>query len=194
MTPEEVYQDYVALKAHFSSKYNYQMYEGKIKTSTKSVGFQRDKTFFQKISKHKDPHTLLLANIAVNKKAYVRTIAYSSDAEQLYAEHTRKMQALFYIFKRDLTQLTDSFDNNLKVIDCNHPKIVVLYLGNEITLETLCIITSITNCIDHWEKKLPDDPVMSDLTFQIRKYLPFIKFDTGKYKKAIVSEFTDRVC
>lgn len=192
MNASDVYQDYLALKAHFSSKYNYQQYEGKIRTSPKAVSFVRDKLFFEKVGKHRDPHTFLLANIVNNKKAFIRTIAYSNDAERLYIDHSARIQSLSYIFKEDLKRLSDNFDSNIKVIDRNHPRIVVLYLGEEITLETLCIIISITNCLGYWEKHFADDPVMNDLIFKIRKYMPFINYDRDKFKKAIVDEFNNR--
>lgn len=192
MTPAAVYQEYVALKAHFSSKYNYQQYDGKIKISEKASGFVRDKLFFAKVGKHRDPCGFLLANIVEDKKAFIRKLAYSNDAERLYMDHAAKLQALSYVFRQDLKKLEDDFNSNLKIIDCNHPKIIVSYFAKEITLETLCIITSITECINYWEKHFADDPVMTDVLFRIKKYTPFIHYDKVKFRKAIVLDFRDR--
>jgi hypothetical protein len=192
MNAAAVYQDYVALKAHFSSTYNYQMYEGKIRISEKASGFVRDKLFFAKVGKRRDPHGFLLANIVEDKKAFIRKLAYSNDAERLYMDWVAKIDALSYIFKQDLKKMEDDFNSNLKIIDRNHPWIIVLYLGKEITLETLCIITAITECSTYWEKHFAEDPVMQDVLFRIKKYTPFIHYDSVKFKKAIVSDFRDR--
>lgn len=190
MSAETVYQDYMALNAHFNSNYNYERYNGKMKTSTKSSSFVQHKLFFEKVGKHKDPHTFLLANILTKKKIFIRDIAYSKDAERIYTDYIAKMQALTYVFKQDLKKLIDDFDANLKVD--GHPHIVVLYLGEHITLETLCIVCQLTGCLKHWKEKLSGDPVINEVLFKINKYTPFLQYDKTTFRRVIVDEFKNR--
>jgi hypothetical protein len=190
MTTLEIYEDYLALKAHFTTNYSYQKYHGKIRASEKAVSYVRDKLFFQKVGKHKDPHRFLLANIIENKKAYIRNIAYDEEANRRYTEYVARIESLGYLFKQDLKKLDDDLKSNL--YDSNHPKLVVLYLSKEILLETLCIVARETNIIQHWEKAYPYDPVMEEVITKIIKYIPFIEYDRPKFRKFIADEFGNR--
>ena len=57
MTPFEVYCEYVSLKNHFTKlDYDYIKYNGKMRLKPTSFQKRKDKLFFEKISKHSDPH------------------------------------------------------------------------------------------------------------------------------------------
>lgn len=187
MDAAEIYQDYLALKAHFSGSYSYQKYQGKIRASLESVGFQRDKFFYMKVAKHRDPHRFLLANIATDKKAFIRSLAYSADAERIYIDYVARTESLGYFFKEDIKKLGGDLKSNL--YSCNHPPIVVLYLSKEIMFETLCIIIKETNMLERWEKAYPYDPMMEEIIFKIKKYTPFIKYERVKIRRILHDEF-----
>lgn len=192
MTPEEVLQEYQALKRHFSSTYDYHRYGGKLRTSTTSASYQRDKLFYQKVGKHKDPKRFLLANILHDKKVYIRSLAYDAEAERIHMEYVARVESLSYIFKQDLKKLDDNLNSNLQSLDCYHPKIIVLYLSKQICLETLCIVAKETAIVGNWERVFPYDPVIEEIIFKIKKYTPFITFDRIKFRKFIADEFLDR--
>jgi hypothetical protein len=191
MNAETVYKHFIALKAHFGSTYDYHRYDGRINTSLNSASYKKAKIFCAKIGKHKDPQRFILANMLVNPKVWVGTIAYSEEAEYIYQEHVRITDSLFYIFKQDIKKLENEFKDNLKM-SSTHPNIVLLYFSKEITLETLCIVATEARCITDWTSHYEYDPVMQDLIMKIKKYTPFITYDRTKFRKAMAEEFADR--
>ena len=65
----------------------------------------------------------------------------------------------------------------------------MLYLRDDIMLETLCILCELSGCLKYWSKKFEYDPVMEQIINKIVKYIPFIEFDREKYKKILASQF-----
>ena len=192
MTPFECYKAYSALKLHFTTDYNYKAYNGAVRLKQESFERRNDKVFFAKVAKHPDALNFLMVNILHDPKAWIRNIAYSKEAEDRYRDWQKKRQSLAYIFKEDLKKLDGSFDENLRTITNQHPPIVVKYLAGDISLETLCVICSITGCIKHWDKKMADDPVWDELSRRVKKYNSFLEFDSSKFKKIILDVFKDQ--
>ena len=191
MTPYEAYREYLALKSHFSNKtYDYFKYNGKLKSATiDSYEKRRDKLFFMKLAKHKDPINFLVANFVENDRTWIGNIAYNEEAEKRYYNWLKKNQSLTYIFTSDLSKLDDNFDSNFLVEDNSHPNVLKLYLSNEISIETLVILTDLVRCISYWNKSMSDDPIWNDVLLKIKKYKPFIKYDKEKMKKIIIDKF-----
>jgi len=187
MEPSEVYQEYLALKSHFDGKFDYKRYSGKIRISTKATSFIRDKLFYQKVGKHKDPKRFLLANVLANKKVFIRDLAYSKDAEKTYMEFVARQESLTYLFKQDIKKLPGDLRSNLYSI--SHPSLVVMYLANEIMLETLCILVKESRILSHWEKAYPYDPVMEEVCNLVKRYEPFMKYDYIKFRNIIADYF-----
>lgn len=191
MTPYEAYREYLALKSHFSNKsYDYFKYNGKIKNATvDSYEKRRDKLFFMKLAKHKDPVNFLVANFVENDRSWIGNIAYNEEAEKRYFNWLKKNQSLTYIFTNELSNLDENFDSNFLIEENNHPKVLKLYLSGEISIETLVILTDLVRCISYWNKNMSDDPIWNDVFLKIKKYKPFIKYDKEKMKKIIIDKF-----
>jgi hypothetical protein len=191
MTPYEAYREYLALKSHFSNKsYDYFKYNGKVKNATiDSYEKRRDKLFFMKLAKHRDPINFLVANFVENDKMWIGNIAYNEEAEKKYFNWLKKNQSLTYVFTNDISNLDENFDSNFLVEQNNHPKILKLYLSGEISIETLVILTDLVRCISYWNKNMSDDPIWNDVLLKIQKYKPFIKYDKEKMKKIVVDKF-----
>lgn len=190
MTPFECYNEYLALKNHFSrDTYDYFKYNGKTSSKIDSFNKRKDKIFFQKLAKHKDLHNFLLANFSNNPKAWVRDLAYSDDAEKIYKEWNMRQQSLSYCFKQDLSKLNESFDNNFICKDNAHPILLQKFLAKDISLETLCILLKISGAKKYWDKKMEYDLIWQEVKLQVEKYTPFIKFEEEKTKKIVVDFF-----
>ena len=52
MTPFECYLDYIAIKKHFTSEYNYDQYNGKTSATFVSFKERTDRMWFNKLSRH----------------------------------------------------------------------------------------------------------------------------------------------
>lgn len=192
MTPFECFKTYSALKLHFTSDYNYFQYNGNLRLKQDSFEKRPDKIFFAKVAKHTDPLNFLMVNILDNPKAWIRNIAYSPEAENKYSGWLKRKQSLAYTFREDLKKLDGKFDSNILVESNSHPPVVVKYMGGQISLETLCIIASVTGCVRYWDKVMAEDPVWDEVSRKIKKYAPFLSIDADKFKKIILDEFEAR--
>lgn len=184
MTPFEVYCEYVSLKNHFTKlDYDYIKYNGKMRLKPTSFQKRKDKLFFEKISKHSDPHGFFISNMVMNDKSYVRDLAYSEDAEKIYKNWLKYQQSFVYNFKQDLSKLDKDFDKNFVCEDHQHPILLKKYLANEISLETLCVLLDVTKALKYWNKEMEFDLVWDLLKTKVKKYIPFIKYDKEKIKQ-----------
>lgn len=192
MSPFETYKEYIALKNHFTkSSYDYFKYNGKSRLKVSSFESRKDKVFFQKLAKHKDIKGFLISNLLENPKTWIKDLAYSESAENTYQAWVKKQQSLTYTIKNDISKLEENFNDNFLIVNNNsHPTILRLYLGNEISFETLCILLKITKSKKYWDEKLEYDPVYQEIKLKIEKYTPFIRFDETKIKNIILDYFS----
>lgn len=192
MTPFETYREYLAIKNHFSGKYDYQKYSGKVPVKQETFESRKDKFFFQKLSKHPDVKGFLVANLSRDEKSWIRTLAYSEECESIYKDWLKKQQSLSYVVKQDLGKLLDKFDLNFKVENNEHPEILKLYLSGQITIESFCVLLDLTGAWKHWNNKLPYCPVWSDVYSKFQRYIPFLTYDKDKIKKVIVDYYKNK--
>ena len=192
MTPFEVYRDYLALRNHFNfATYDYFKYQGKSSIGSDSFVKRKDRFFFEKVAKHRDPHSFMVANFAENPKSWIRDMAYSDDAERIYQAWQKRKDSLTYVVQNDLEKLQFPFDSNFVVKSGQHCYILTRYLAKEITLETICILSDLVRCMRYWDKQLKDDIVWEQTGFLIKKCTPFIKYDSAKIKKIVLDHFGD---
>lgn len=193
MTPFEAYKDYLALRNHFNSPdYDYFKYNGKVSGSVASFEKRKDRFFFEKLAKHRDPHGLMVANFIDNPKTWIKDIAYSEAASKTYEAWVKRLQSLTYLIVEDAKKLDPDFNSNFKVEDDEHPNILRLYLGGQITLETLVVLCDILGCASYWEKKMEGDPIWEETSLKIKKYRPFVKYNAEKIKKLLYEYFGEK--
>ena len=186
MNSFECYQYYLALKLHFSDlNYDCFKYNFKVKADINSFNSRRDKFFFEKLAKHQNPKDFLLANFVLVSKAYIRDLVYGEEAKTTYKQWLSTKESLSYRFNEELSGLKENFNDNFICHNNSHPHLLKLYLGEKISLETLCILCDITGCLKHWDKKLVDDIVYKDIGMLIKKYTPFIVFDRENIKTIV---------
>jgi len=192
MTPYEVYRDYLALRNHFNSdSYDYFKYNGKGSANPSSFNSRKDRFFFEKVAKHRDPHNFMLANFVKDPKTWIRDIAYSEDSEKVYLDWVKRKESLTYLIRNDLDKLKFPFDSNFLVKDRQLSYILTLQLGNKINLETTCVLVDLVGCYGYWNKQLKDDVIWQDIGKMIKKYTPFISYDKAKVKKIVLDFFAD---
>ena len=186
------YKEYVALKNHFTQpSYDYFKYNGKSRASLATFESRKDKLYFQKLAKLPDPSNYLLSNLVENPKLWIKEIIFSSTSEKVFNDWQRRQQSLTYIFQKDLSILDENFNSNFICTDNTHPNIMKLYLQNKIVIETLVILAKMTGCIRYWEKKMQYDPVAMEVVTKIKKYGPFINYDSDKVKNIVVDKFCE---
>jgi hypothetical protein len=144
-----------------------------------------------KMAKHSDAFNYMLANLLDDEKAWIKDIAYSPKAEQIYQDWMKRSQSLTYVFSNELAKLDSDFNSNFKVKDNSHPLLLKLYLRREISLETLIILVDLVGCVKYWSKKMEYDPNWDNVSIKIQKYRPFLKYDREKYKKIVLDFFSE---
>lgn len=192
MSALECYKEYIALRNHFTTpSYDYFRYQGKVKINASSFDTRNDKLFFQKLAKHPDVHNFLVANFSKNERSWIRDLAYSEQAEQIYKDWLKRNQSLTYFVKNELKKLAPSFDSNFKIDkNSSHPYLLKLLLGNHVSLETVCILLELSGAKSYWDNKMEYDPIYQELKNKIEKYTPFIKYDKEKIKKVVLDFYS----
>ena len=187
--PYEVYIKYLALKSHFSDlNYDYFKYNGKVKAWRSTFDTRKDKYFFYKLSKKKDPIEYLVANFIGSNDFYIGNIR-ADESDQIYMDYKKRKESLSYVFKSDLSKMKESFNDNIVVPDNEHPYLLRLYMRGDISLETLTLINKCVNIFDYWDKELKDDIMWPDIKLKAVKYDPFMSVDINKYREIILSNF-----
>jgi hypothetical protein len=190
MTPYECYVDYLALKRHFTTdSYDYFKYNGKVSAKRDAFEKRKDKFFFEKLSKHRDPHGVILANLLKSKDVWIKELV-SDKAQENYNLWIKKTQSITRLVESELWLLDDNFDSNFKVVSGNHPPLLKLFLSDKLSLESLIILTTISGCIPHWCKNMKDDFIWDDVNKYIIKTKPFIHYDVEKIKKICLDRFS----
>jgi hypothetical protein len=190
MNDFEAYKLYVSLKNHFSNKsYDYFKYNGKNRLKVSSFEKRKDKVFFLKLAKHTDLLNFLVSNFSQNEKLWIRDLAYSEESEKVYKDWVKRKQSLSYLFKQELNKLDENFDKNFIIEDNEHPKLLKLFLGKEISLETFCLLLEFSGALKYWDKKLEYDPLWESVKLKVVKYTPFIDCDRDKLKKLCLDLF-----
>ena len=188
--PADAYRCYLALKNHFTKDhYDYIKYRGKTRASNASFYKRKDRFWFEKFARQKNDKEI--------EEFFVSNFIYSTDpstvwigemikeGEGRYQEWQKKVQSLTYVFKEE----TESVFENKKVddmFDCSkgHPPILKIYLGGDISLESMVIYDRILGYGKDFDKRLKD-PVWETVSRKIKKYSPFLNIDVSRYKKIL---------
>jgi hypothetical protein len=188
MTGFEAYKIYLAIKMHFTSKtYDFFKYEGRVSATEASYQKRKDKWFFIKLAKCKDPYDVVLANLITNPKKWIGNIV-DDQGMQVYQDWLLRKESLTYMVKLDLNNLDEDFLSNFNVPENQHPNILKLYLSNKISLETLIILLDISEKYEYIDSHLADDVVWTEVRNLYFKYKPFIEYDRSKIQKLLVDQ------
>jgi|TARA_B100000073_G_C23665527_1_gene546428 hypothetical protein len=193
--PYESYKLYNALKLHFETD-SYDALKYNFKTSIKPQSFfnRKDKYFFAKLAKTYGKHLkdFYIANFK-NDVKYVGDML-NEGGESYYRSHKKVMESIHYSFQNDINKLYEinevDFDG-LFESNGQHPLIIKLWMQEEILLETVVILDSLTGFMDRESKKINETIIWPDIHRKITKYKPFVIFDTEKCKSILLKQFTN---
>lgn len=137
------------------------------------------------MAKRSDYHEYLIANLSENHRLWIKDLAYSDEAEKRFQEWKKRNQSLTYNFKNDFKKIMAESKGQ------HHPPAIRLYLGGQISLESLCIFCFMTDAVKQWDSKLEYDPIWEDIRLKIVKYTPFVNFDKSKVKQVMLDIIDD---
>ena len=175
------YLTYIAIRMHFTSSYDYFKYNGQTSTKPESFLKRKDKFFFEKLErKYVDDELIMIfvSNFIVNEKSWVRTIA-SNQGESILKEWKRKTNSLEYHFQEQMNLMRDeiSGENKAKALfktNGSHPPLILMFIQDQISLETMCILNNLFNYVEYYNDKLEFDPIWEQIRNRIEKYEPFL--------------------
>lgn len=188
VTPFEAYRNFLALKMHFNSDYDYIKYNGKVSATPQSFDTRKDKYQFYKLSKHKDPLKYLVANFVDGDLKWIGDI-HSDESEKTYNNWLKRQQSLTYVFEQDLNKLLTNFNDNVIVKNGQHPYLLKQYLRREISIETIIILNDILGFFGHWNKKIEDSVLWPSIYKKLVKYKPFFHYDAFKCRDILKTKF-----
>ena len=196
MTGYELYSLYQAIKLHFTSdKYDFFKYHGKTRTTVESFERRKDKYIFHKLSrKVNDAEAVefLVANFVMDVHNWSRSLVQDG-AKENHVQWQKRMQSLSYTFEQDIVKILEEGDINavMKIPeDGSYPTVLTMVMRGEVSMETLAILNSLTNCLTRWEKGITDTVMFPRVVMRIRKYTPFIPFDSEAMKKIVQKHLT----
>ena len=184
----QVYQLYLSLRLHFTRPdFDITKSRKGVKVSREAFLKRKDMFALRKLGETK-PKTeiidFLVANfVSGNQWGGV----FDAEANEVYAEWQIRMQKLGYTFKQDIQTLYADGDP-FEVIDGQHPKVLKLYLGKKISLESIAILAKI-GIIDNIDySSLSNDFIWNDFVHLVKKYKPFVKIDKEYYTRQLKQE------
>jgi|TARA_R100000388_G_scaffold35927_1_gene27994 hypothetical protein len=185
------YKTYLAIKQHFTSNYDYQKYNGKVKATEESFLKRRDRFFFKKLEKKYSKQELemyFVSNFINSTSKWIGNLL-SQDSEKIFLDYKKNQQSLTYSFKNQLQFLKDTkLKNKLFEVKNGHPELFKYYLQGKVSLQTILILNDELNFISHWNSEMTD--IVWDNEYKkISKYKSFFEYDKQLFKNIIKEVF-----
>jgi hypothetical protein len=188
MDSYKVYQLYLSLRLHFTRPdFDITKSRKGVKVSREAFLKRKDLFALRKLAETKTKTEIidfLVANfVSGNQWGGV----FDTEANEVYAEWQTRMQKLGYTFKQDIQTLYADGDP-FEVINGQHPRVLKMYLGKKISLESIAILAKI-GIIDNTNySSLSNDFIWNDFAHLVKKYKPFVKIDKDHYIRQLEQE------
>ena len=195
MTGYEAFSLYTSLKLHFNSdSYDYFRYNGKVNTSVDAFENRKDKWHFYKLSRRfaneEQGRDFIVANLVHDPNVWVGNLLVEESNIQ-YRKRQKVIQSLTYTFTNEIVSLFEHKDANASFMihDGEYPELLQKLLHDEISIETVCVLIKLLNFLPTWDKKINDTIHYPTVSRKIKKYTPFILFESTKYKIILKKEY-----
>jgi hypothetical protein len=203
MSGYEAFCLYTSLKLHFNSdSYDYFRYNGKVNTSIDAFENRKDKWHFYKLSRRfsdaNQGRDFIVANLVHNSNVWIGNLL-TEESDIQYRKRQKVIQSLTYTFTNEIASLVSHKNPNemLMIHDGQYPELLTMYLQEDISIETICILNKIMGFLTMWDKKIIDTIRYPTVSRTIKKYTQFLSFDSTKYKLLLKKEYdanTQNIC
>jgi hypothetical protein len=102
-----------------------------------------------------------------------------------WLDHKKINEALEYNYANDLEKLLTNLENFDILFQCDdgrHPKLLKIFLGKKISLETMVILNKLLKYVDTFDKNIVENYIWPSVSFLIKKYEPFVKINTKQFR------------
>lgn len=199
----KAYKYYIAIKLHFT-KDNFDVFKnrGNVKGTRDAFNARNDRYMFEKLARRypvdKDLIQYYVANFAYGNDAAIYS---TEEAETNLLEWNRRKQSITKIFADDCNKiLMDACKNKFtkesifNLTNKGYSSILKLFLGNQISLESLRIIDDLHPVIDSWKQNSSMVLLWENEIRRIEKSKGFVKYDNDKVAKVFnnfIQEITE---
>lgn len=197
----KAYKYYMAIKLHFT-KDSFDVFKnrGVVKGTREAFNARNDRYIFEKLARKypvdKDLIQFYVANFVIGNDAVVYA---HEEAEEHLVQWNRRKQSITKIFSDDLNKiLMDAYKRKIKrdaIFNFTlnqYPSILNLYLGKQISLETVRIIDDMNPMVETWKDNSSMLLLWESEIRRIQKAKGFVKYDTDKVS-SVFSEFNQEV-
>jgi len=195
MNPYEVYQTYLAMKAHFKGKgFNYNIH-GRTRTTPQAFESRKDRYYFEKIAKRFNKNDLvefMISQFVGKSDPWVGDML-SEEAEDLHRQRMRRVQALTNTIKTDIKKLWEKTGENperfANIFMPNergtYAPIFEAVIQKTISPETFLVLNDILNFTNKW--RVTNDPIWEEIGVPLMRYSPFLQLESrrGELKRII---------
>ena len=185
----KAFKYYIAIKLHFT-KESFDVFKnrGNVKGTREAFNARNDRYVFEKLARRypvdKDIIQFYVANFAYGNENMVYSV---EEAESCLLEWNKRKQSITKIFADDCNKiLMDSYKRKLKepsIINFTlnqYPSILNLYLGKQISVETIKILDDYENMIANWKQNTSMLLLWENEIRRVEKLNGFIKYDKSK--------------
>lgn len=173
----ETYLLYLALQKHFSSKYDFFQYNGKVKASTEAYQRRSDIFSFEKLPKiiPKEDHIdFFVAHFLDNPKEWIKNMS-----KEKWEQRKAIYKNLPNKFREDLEYIKMIGPSDVLQTGSDIPKIHRLVMDGTISLETAILIDTIFPYLDKHIEQVNVPFVWPEYHMKFKKYQPFLKNKVG---------------
>ena len=176
MTKEgyEVYIRYLALQRHFSTDYDYFLYNGKVKASVDTYSNRNDVFSFEKVSKiirKEDTEDFFVAHFLDNPKEWIRNMS-----KQKLDEYKSNYKNFPIKFEQDMHFV--KLNGPSEMISCNENNIPSIHknvINKNLSIESIIVLDKIFPFIDKHKEVVKVPFVWPDYITKVKKYKPFVE-------------------
>ena len=192
LTGYETFCLFIALKNHFTQKsYDFFKYNGKVHIGKETYLTRKDKFVFEMIAKkfnRDDAINLMVSNFIADRPYAVDFI--HDDGVEAYTQHKKVLESLTYTFMNEMEKALLYVSDPKQLFqraDNDYPTILNLYYQQEISLQTLVILSHFVPFVDKFDVKLKGDYIWDTISTRIKKYSPFLlrQIDRKKFKEML---------
>jgi hypothetical protein len=197
----KAYKYYMAVKLHFT-KDSFDVFKnrGTVKGTREAFNARNDKYMFDKLARKfpvdKDLIQFFVANFAYGNDAAVYSY---EEAETNLLEWNRRKQSITKIFSDDCSKIImDAYKNKHKedaifnLTNKSYSSILKLFLGGQISLETVRILDDLNPMVESWKNNTSMVLLWENELRRIEKSKGFVKYDVDKVSK-VFNDFMQEV-
>jgi hypothetical protein len=197
----KAYRYYLAIKLHFTTeKFNVFENRGNVKGTREAFNARNDRYIFEKLAtkfdNDRDIIQFFVANFAYGNG---NAIYEGKTAEDNLVEWNRRKQSISQIFIDDLAKLLTYIEVNklpaeavLNFVNDEYPVALKLFIGGQISIETLNILQEYHPVVDEWSRNSSINHIWGDELLRIKKLTGFVKYNKIKASK-VFTHFMEEI-